>query len=250
MRTIIWFIYFWLYLVAVTPLAYRVKRLRLAGETAAHDGLVARVVSRWASSLLRLAGATVTVEGLEQIPDEPVVFVCNHQGNFDIPVMLTSLGRSVGLVAKKEMESVPLVNGWMKELCCVFLDRENPRAAVSALNAAAAFVREGRSMVIFPEGTRSPDGEIGEYKGGAFKIAQKNGVKIVPMVIDGTRNLMKKNSLWIHPAAVTLRILPPLETEGFSKEDWRALPATCEAITREALAVLRAEQTEKTHQQG
>lgn len=129
----------------------------------------------------------------------------------------------------------------MRLLHCVFLDRENPRHAVAALNEASGWVAKGYSMVIFPEGTRSKTGEVAEFKGGAFKIAQKNKVPVVPFVIDGTAQLMERNHYFIHGGPVQLRVLDPIDTSDYTKEDWRALPALCERRVRDALAALRAE---------
>lgn len=236
MRTIIWFIYFWLYLLVLLPQHLHVRRLEQRGDVAAHDALTRRVVGRWARRLLKLAGARVTVAGLENLPQGPAVYVSNHLGYFDIPVLLGYLGDDTKpLVAKKEIEKIPLIRDWMKELRCVFIDRDNPRAAVAALNEAADWVKGGYSMVVFPEGTRSKTGKTAEFKAGAFKIAQKNKVPVVPVCITGTDLLMERNRYWIHPAAVTLTVLPAIQTEGYAKEDWRALPALAEAQVRAQL---------------
>ena len=109
------------------------------------------------------------------------------------------------------------------------------------MNEAAGGVGKGYSMVVFPEGTRSKTGEVAEFKAGAFKIAQKNRVPVVPFVIDGTAELMERNHYFIHGGGVKLRVLPPIDTSGYGKEDWRALPALCEAQVRDGLAALRAE---------
>ena len=98
----------------------------------------------------------------------------------------------------------------------------------------------GYSMVVFPEGTRTETGEVGEFKAGAFKIAQKNKVPVVPFVLEGSSRLMGKHSLWIHPASVTVKILEPIDTSGYGKEEWRALPALAGQRVKDGLALLRA----------
>ena len=242
MHTILWFLYFWLYLIAVLPLYWYLRRLEKRGERARCDAILHPTVGRWARRLIRAAGAKVTVEGLEKLPSGPAVYVANHQGYFDIPVVLGYLGNDAkSLVAKKQIDRIPLIRRWMRLLHCVFLDRDNPRSAVASLNEAADWVAQGYSMVIFPEGTRSKTGEVAEFKGGAFKIAQKNKVPVVPFVIDGTAELMERNGYWIHGGPVHLRVLDPIDTAGYTKEDWRALPALCEERVRQALAALRSE---------
>lgn len=242
MHTIAWFLYFWLYLLAVLPLFWRARRLERRGKTARHDALVRRVVGRWARRMLWAARARVTVDGLENLPAGPAVYVANHQGYFDIPLVLGYLGDDTKpLLAKKEIDRIPLIRSWMRQLRCVFLERENPRSAVASINQAAAVVGQGYSMVVFPEGTRSKTGQLAPFKPGAFKIAQKNGVPVVPFVIEGTAELMERNHNRIRSGSVYLRVLPPIDTAGYTKEDWRALPALCEGQVAAALDTLRAQ---------
>ena len=96
-------------------------------------------------------------------------------------------------------------------------------------------VNNGYSAIIFPEGTRSKTGEVGEFKGGAFKVAQKTGAPIVPVALDGTAALFERNGHWIKSGNVKLRILPPIETEGMGRNEFRELPAKTEAAICEAL---------------
>ena len=240
MRTILWFLYFWLYLLAVEPWLWKVRALKRQGRTEEHDILAGRIIHNWARRLLAAAGARVTVEGLENLPEGTAVFVSNHQSYFDIPLALGYLGDPKGLVSKKEIDRIPFIRQWMRELGCVFLDRENLRASVSALGDASDRVAAGYSMVVFPEGTRSETGEVGDFKAGAFKIAQKNKVPVVPFVLEGSSRLMGKHSLWIHPASVTVKILEPIDTSCYSREEWRALPALAERRVKDGLALLRA----------
>ena len=240
MRTILWFLYFWLYLLAVEPWLWKVRALKRQGRTEEHDILAGRIIHNWARRLLAAAGARVTVEGLENLPEGTAVFVSNHQSYFDIPLALGYLGDPKGLVSKKEIDRIPFIRQWMRELGCVFLDRENLRASVAALGDASDRVAAGYSMVVFPEGTRSETGEVGEFKAGAFKIAQKNKVPVVPFVLEGSSRLMGKHSLWIHPASVTVKILEPIDTSGYGKEEWRALPALAGQRVKDGLALLRA----------
>ena len=245
MRTILWFLYFWLYLLAVEPWLWKVRALKRQGRTEEHDILAGRIIHNWARRLLAAAGARVTVEGLENLPEGTAVFVSNHQSYFDIPLVLGYLGDPKGLVSKKEIDRIPFIRQWMRELGCVFLDRENLRASVSALGDASDRVATGYSMVVFPEGSRSETGEVGEFKAGAFKIAQKNKVPVVPFVLEGSSRLMGKHSLWIHPASVTVKILEPIDTSCYGREEWRALPALAERRVKDGLALLRAGDAER-----
>lgn len=224
MRTIIWFIYFALSLILVSPFEWWAFHLKKNGRREEMQRLVFRCVNIWATSLLKLAGVKITVEGKENIPKDGVcVFVSNHQGNFDIPVLLTSLDKPNGIVAKKEIEKLPFVKGWMYLLDCVFIDRENPRKAMSTINEAISLVKSGRSMVIFPEGTRSKGGPVAPFKGGAFRICEKSGAPVVPVCINGTYKVMEANNNWLKPADVKIKILPAIETKDMERAQLKEL---------------------------
>ena len=239
MRTIVWFIYFWGFLLVKWPAMNKGLKALEAGDWETADRLAARYVPQWANRLLKLAGVTVTVEGKENIPaGRACVFAGNHRSYYDIPLMLTQLDAPHGLVAKKEIAGLPLVRGWMRLLHCVFLDREDPRKAMAALNEAIENLKKGYSIAIFPEGTRNKgeEGTLQEFKGGAFRIATKAKAPVVPVAITGSRDIMENNHMWMHPAHETIRILPPIETEGLTREEIKALPErTAEAIRQNLL---------------
>ena len=224
--TIIWFLYFWLFLLISVPALLVCKRRVKKGDWTGADRITRRWVPIWANSLLGLAGVRKTVTGLENIPKgRPCVFVANHESYYDIPVMLTSLGEPHALMAKAEIKKIPLVSGWMRNLGCIFVDRSDARSAMNSLKQAEQLIRLGRSVTIFPEGTRSKNGELGEFKGGSFRIATKTGACLVPVRIEGTRDIMENNGFfWMKPGRVQVYILPPVETQGLSKEEQKQLP--------------------------
>ena len=224
MRTIIWFIYFWLYLLLLLPTMKKAQRLKADGDQEALDRLLEQKVPTRANSLMKQAGVKVDVEGRENIPDQPVIFVSNHQGYFDIPVLLTALDKPHPLVSKESIRKIPFIRQWMELLGCVFIDRDNPRQAVSALNDAVKALKEKKhSFIIFPEGTRSRGGEVGEFKSGGFRVALKNKAPIVPVVIEGTYKAMEANHMLIHPADVTVQILPPVYTDHLTPEEGKKI---------------------------
>ena len=187
----------------------------------------------------KITGVTLTVEGLENIPKEgPCVFVGNHRSYYDIPLLLASLDKPHGILAKEELEKIPLLNRWMKLLGCVFVQRDDLRASVRALNDATAIVESGRSFVIFPEGTRykGEEGGVGEFKNGAFRIAVKTGAPVIPVAITGARALFENNGNRCHPGRVHICILPPIRTAGMSKAEQKQLP---EAVRQTILAKLK-----------
>lgn len=179
-------------------------------------------VVQWAFKvILFLAGTDITVLGEERVPkDQAVLYVPNHQSYFDIPVLLAWLEKPHPLVSKVEVKKIPLIRQWMELLGCVFIDRDNARQSVSALGEAAkTMVERQRSLIIFPEGTRSRGEQLGEFKSGGFRAALKAGVPVVPVVIDGTYRAMEANHMWIKPASVKVQVLEPIPTRGMTREE-------------------------------
>ena len=124
--------------------------------------------------------------------EKGIIFVCNHQSNLDIPVIVSALHIDVGFVAKKEMKSWPFFNIWMKRSKCVFLNRENPREGIKDIKEAVKVVKDGYPIVIFPEGERTLDGEILRFKKGSFKLATETNGIIVPLTLKGTFDIQKR----------------------------------------------------------
>ena len=238
-RTIAMFLYLFGYMIVHYGTLRRGERALAAGDTETVEQLVDRHIPRWSRGILKVTGVTLTVEGLENIPKEgPCVFVGNHRSYYDIPLLLASLDKPYGILAKEELEKIPLLNRWMKLLGCVFVQRDDVRASVRALNDATAIVEGGRSFVIFPEGTRykGEEGGAGEFKAGAFRIAVKTGVPVVPVAITGARALFENNGNRCHPGRVHICILPPIHTAGMSKAEQKQLP---EAVRQTILAKLK-----------
>ncbi|OPJ62461.1 lysophospholipid acyltransferase family protein [Clostridium oryzae] len=160
-----------------------VKRLKKVFSKKAREEDPYIVVSNWAKYCFKITGVNLEVHGKENLPQENCLFVSNHQSYFDIPIFLASMDRRVALVSKKEVEKLPFIAYWMKLIHCVFLDRDNPREAISSINTGAENIKKYTSMVIFPEGTRSKSDNIGEFKKGSLKLGIKANAPIVPVTI-------------------------------------------------------------------
>ena len=152
-------------------------------------------------------------------------------------LLLASLDKPYGILAKEELEKIPLLSRWMKLLGCVFVQRDDVRASVRALNDAPAIVESGRSFIIFPEGTRykGEEGGAGEFKAGAFRIAVKTETPVVPVAISGARGLFEAHGNRTTPGTVRIRVLPPIQTAGMSRAEQKELPA---AVRQTILAQL------------
>jgi 1-acyl-sn-glycerol-3-phosphate acyltransferase len=173
--------------------------------------------------LLLVSGVRVHVEGLEKIDvRHAYVFAANHQSQFDIFALLGYLPLQFRWLAKKELFRIPLFGTAMKHADYIPIDRTNRKQAFKSIDLAAAKVREGTSIVIFPEGTRSVDGKLKSFKKGGFFLAIKSGRPVVPVSISGTHEILPKDSFRLRPGAVWVYIGDPIPTEGLrlADKDW------------------------------
>jgi 1-acyl-sn-glycerol-3-phosphate acyltransferase len=216
-KTISWFAYLWWYLLKPK---FKLIKLNRQGKIAERNALTHVIAREWAISALAMNGSSIHVAGIENVPTTGgVLFVANHQSNFDIPIFVGHIPRDKGFIAKLELLKVPYFSKYMKYIGCVFIDRKDARQSLNAMNDAAEDLKAGHSLVIFPEGTRSVDGTIGTFKPGSLKLAQKAGVPIVPVTISGSINIMPKGTSWIGSAKVNVVIAPPLFVDDFKGMD-------------------------------
>ena len=237
-RTIALFVYLFGYMIVHYGALRRGERALAAGDMATVERLVHDNIPRWSRGILKVTGVQLTVEGRENIPaDRACVFVANHRSYYDIPLLLANLDAPHAVLAKEELGKIPLLNRWMRLLGCVFVQRDDVRASVRALNDATAIVEGGHSFIIFPEGTRykGEEGGAGEFKNGAFRIAVKTGAPLVPVAISGARGLFESHGNRATPGAVRIAILPPIQTEGMSKAEQKQVP---DAVRQSILARL------------
>jgi 1-acyl-sn-glycerol-3-phosphate acyltransferase len=132
-------------------------------------------------------------------------------------------------MAKKELGKIPVLKNWMDAVDCVFVDRNNKNSAHSSLQQAIDAVNDGRSIVVFPEGTRSKTGELGEFRGGAMKIAMETGARVVPVLLEGTRDRLEATGN-VTAGTVNVTYLDPIETKGLTKDEFFKMPAEIRAL--------------------
>jgi putative phosphoserine phosphatase/1-acylglycerol-3-phosphate O-acyltransferase len=190
--------------------------------------------SMWGDLATSLAGIDLRVEGEEHLwSHRPAVFIFNHQSALDAVLMVKLIRRDVTGVGKKEIRSNPIFGPLFGAAGVVFVDRANTRKAIEALKPAVDALREGRSLVIAPEGTRSRTPRLGRFKKGAFRMAMQAGVPIVPVVFRNVLDAMPRDALIVRPATVEAVVLPPVDTS-----DW-----TLESLDDE-IAAIRAQYVE------
>ncbi|WP_342431681.1 lysophospholipid acyltransferase family protein [Neobacillus sp. FSL H8-0543] len=215
MRTLVFQGYLWGFILSKANKTFTIKRLNKAGKHKEKLELINRFILRCTKKLVKISGADVTVTGTENVPlDKPVLYVGNHQGNMDIPLLYSTAPQTMAFVAKKEMEKIPLLGYWMKERGCVFLDRDNARSSLKAINEAIEKIKSGCPMAIFPEGTRSRGPYVGDFKAGSLRIAMKSGVTVIPVSIKDSYKLSEKKGKFT-PAKVTVHYSEPIDPKNF-----------------------------------
>ena len=179
-------------------------------------GKISRKLSRlWAHIYLGIAGIKVSVTGVEKVAASPHIFMCNHQSALDIHVLLAYLPFSFRFIAKRSLFLIPFFGWAMKRAGHISLDRENPRKALKAMDEAAKRIQDGTNILVFPEGTRSVDGNLLPFKTGVFSLAMKACVPIVPVGICGTSHLQPEGyQVPVRGGSVSIHIGDPIPVEG------------------------------------
>lgn len=215
LRTFYWFLYFFGFLLYSIPTLNKLKKLDSSLDVKHKDQIIHQLPQHWAKRLVEITNSTVKVNGVENLPEGPVLFVSNHQGNFDIPVLLGFLNKPMGFISKVEVKKIPIVPKWMEVMNCIFINRKDRRQAILSIKEGAETLKRGHSLVIFPEGTRSKGKEVAEFKTGGLRLATDSGVPIVPIAINGTYKIMEHGGRFMRPSNVEVSILPPIfETEN------------------------------------
>lgn len=185
-----------------------------------------RIVQGAFHIILFFAGVHTTVTGLENIPDdEPVLFIGNHRGFFDVIISYTYMKRPTGFVAKKEMKKALIIRRWMDNLFCLFLDRENMKEGLKTILKGIDYIKDGKSIVIFPEGTRNKGEGVQDFHAGSFKFAEKTGCKIIPMVQTNTDCIFERQFPRLKATHTTLAFGKPIDINSFPKEERKKIAA-------------------------
>jgi len=202
-------------------------------------GNFAHLVGRfWARSIVFVSRVKVSVQGLEHIdPGAAYVYMANHQSMFDILTLLGYLPVQFRWLAKMELFQIPVFGYSMAR---VSIDRSNRKSAYKSLQEAAQKIAQGVSVVVFPEGTRSKDGQIKPFKGGGFYLAIRSGRPIVPVVIIGSHHVMPKGRLRIRRGQIILNINPPIETTHYNNSTKEILMESVRSTMKRDLERIKA----------
>lgn len=164
----------------------------------------------WARLALALNCVRVSLSGSEHLPDGPVIFMSNHQSNFDILSLLATLPRQIHWIAKKELFEIPFFGPSMRRGGYIPLDRGDGRKALQSMDEAAATIHQGKSVVLFPEGTRTPDGNLLPFKRGGFILARKAEVPVIPVTINGSGRINPAGQIRLYSGNIHITLHPPV----------------------------------------
>ncbi|MDP9206221.1 MAG: 1-acyl-sn-glycerol-3-phosphate acyltransferase [Gemmatimonadota bacterium] len=202
------------------------------------DGIYDKVPRWWSSAVLWVVGIKVRVHGMENAGGgEPHIFASNHVSWFDVPALAKVLPR-YKFVAKAELFKVPIFGPAMRSAGMIEIQRENRKAALGAYDVAAERIKAGNSVVVFPEGTRGHAYPLRPFKKGPFVLAIAAGVPIVPIIVHGTIEIMRKGSLWAHPGTIDIHLLEPVSTSGVDYDHREALMQTVRTRMADAMREL------------
>jgi 1-acyl-sn-glycerol-3-phosphate acyltransferase len=195
----------------------------LVGVKDKPGGVYERIPRWWSASVLWAAGIKIRIHGWENSGGgQPRIFASNHVSWFDVPALAKILPR-YKFVAKAELFKVPIFGAGMRAVGMIEIQRENRKAAFGAYEVAAERIKHGNSVVVFPEGTRGHDYPLRPFKKGPFVLAIAAGVPIVPIIVHGTIEIMRKGSLWAHPGRIDIHLLEPVSTSGVDYDHREAL---------------------------
>lgn len=207
--------------------------------------LTMRMGRIWSRSNLAAVGARVRYANLERgLACQPCVYVCNHQSNVDIWALIRVLPVSARFVAKQSLFRIPAIGWALAASEFIPIDRSNRARAIRSLAHAASKIRAGRSVVLFPEGTRSGGDHLGPFKKGPFHLALRASVPVVPVAISGSGAVLPPRSMRPHPGPVDVRFLPPIDVSALRDSDVEGLRAEVRSRIEQALGAPVAQETD------
>lgn len=216
-----------------------IDNAKASGDKEEERRLILEATSTFGPKIVEQFGCDLHVHGEENIPDEgPVVIMLNHQSYADIPVMFAVFRKfQFGFVAKEYLEKAPILGQWMPRIRSVFIKNDDPREALKAISQGVEYIKDGYSLAICPEGTRSKGPTVGPFMRGAIKLATKPGVPIVPVALNGTYKMLEETGV-VSPARVDVKIFPAIPTAGISRQEEKEIGDRVEQLIRDGVAEL------------
>ena len=218
-KTILAFALTILVLLIYLPIAIPAYLLGFLGLREPMSWVIYKLAQLWANTIILITGCTMDIKGREHIPaGGSVCFVSNHVGIFDIILSLAHIGQPFGFIAKKELSYIPFFNLWIPLLGGLYIDRKSLRKALKTINKGIEKIKDGSSMLIFPEGTRSKGSGLLPFHSGSVKLATQSLAPIVPIAITGSYEVFEKNYR-VQAVQVRMVFCPPIMTAEMSSDE-------------------------------
>jgi len=196
--------------IVLSVIEYGIKSILSSHKPEFYD-----VARNWGKKMVKIASIQLDIHGIENIKsDENYIFVANHSSLFDIPILQATIPNPFRIMYKKELEKVPFFGLVLKKSPYIVIDRDESKNAMESLNQAIAAIKTGTSVLIYPEGTRSKDGKLQEFKRGAFFMASRAAKPIIPVTIIGTSKILPKGSLEFNEGVIKIIFNPPIEIQS------------------------------------
>ncbi len=229
----------------------KIKKYRAEGNREKERENILLATTTWSKNVAKEMGLNINISGRENLPEKgPVVVVANHQGFADVIALCATLDKfQVGFVAKQSLSKIPLYGVWVDLVRCVLIKRESPRDSLNAIKKGVSYIKEGFSLVIFPEGTRSRSSQMGSFKKGSIKLATIPKAPIIPITINGTYKILEETGE-IKPGDIDIIIHPLIETKGLSKEEEKNISSNVEKVVRSGLIKLGVELNEISNEES
>jgi 1-acyl-sn-glycerol-3-phosphate acyltransferase len=231
---IIWLLFELNYL---RPFRANIRRFRATMDYERERLEIIKASSLWSELLYRKLAVDLSVESERELPEGPLVFVSNHESYADIPTLYMAIpNRQFGFVAKQNLRDLPLYGRWIEEVRSVFLKRDDVKSSLRTIEEGISYIKDGFSLAVFPEGTRSRGGPAREFKKGSLRLAIKTGVPIIPVSIMGTSQIFEAAGRIKKNVRVRVYVHAPIPTSGITKQESNELTSKVEGIIRGKLA--------------
>lgn len=209
---------------------------RERGDSEEEKRLIAEVEKVWSDMIIDKFNLGINIINRDNLPKNgPAVFISNHQSYADILAIFHLAPFQLSFISKQETKKIPKLGKWILRSRGVFIERGDSRASLRTINRGVEYLKQGFSLCIFPEGTRSRGPKMGEFKAGSFKLAAKAGVPIVPITIDGAYKFFEENDRPVKGTSFDVTVHPAIDCSLLSREELKELPSRVEEIIRSAL---------------
>lgn len=237
LRTIIWYMVSWMYLIITFPALIWVKFIGKSGKLSEQNRFAEEFSMVIARTLFYLTGSSLTIKGIENIPeDQHVLFVSNHQSHMDSAIIHGFIKLPKGFIADKEAQNIPILRTWMKYMKCIFVDRTDKHRNIRGMEESLKTLKGYHSLVIYPEGKLDEGKDLKEFKKGFIKLAVKAGVPIVPVTIADSCRVMNRKGSRISSAHVKCIVSEPISLSELIKEDENKMIRKIRGIISENLS--------------